>query len=115
MLSGKQIKQYRRDLVQERERILQLLQTDNASPELGRNPDRADLAVLYGERERNLALSALEQQYLAQIESALQRIDNGSFGYCSDCQQAIPDGRLEIMPHAAFCVTCQRKHEQQLA
>lgn len=114
-LSGKQIKQYREELVQEQQRLLQLLETGNGSSQLGRNPDRTDRAVSYGERERKLALSALEQQYLQQVEEALQRIDNGSFGYCRDCGQEIAGGRLEIMPHAAFCVACQRKHEQQIA
>ncbi|HEY8594992.1 MAG TPA: TraR/DksA C4-type zinc finger protein [Devosiaceae bacterium] len=40
------------------------------------------------------------------LEAALTRMANDEFGYCEDCGEAIPPGRLEIDPAARFCVSC---------
>ncbi|WP_329256329.1 TraR/DksA C4-type zinc finger protein [Actinoallomurus sp. NBC_01490] len=50
------------------------------------------------------ARSALEE-----VEAALRRMNDGTYGLCDACQAPIPAGRLEILPHARFCVTCQRR------
>ena len=47
----------------------------------------------------------------AQVEAALQRIEDGSYGTCVDCGQPIPDARLEVRPEAARCVADQEKFE----
>ena len=43
---------------------------------------------------------------LAQVERALEQIEKGDYGTCVRCGEAIPRGRLEIMPEARLCVTC---------
>ncbi len=45
-------------------------------------------------------------QELSTIDDALQRLDLGSYGVCFSCGQAIPEGRLEVMPYAVTCVDC---------
>jgi DnaK suppressor protein len=47
----------------------------------------------------------------AEVEAALKRIDEGTYGVCVDCGQPIPDARLEVRPEAARCVADQEKHE----
>ena len=47
----------------------------------------------------------------AQVEAALARIEDGTYGTCVDCGQAIPDARLEVRPEAARCVADQEKYE----
>jgi DnaK suppressor protein len=71
------------------------------------NPDRSDLADEYAERERDIALLAIEQEQLQQIEAALARIDDGTYGKCLECGETIPPERLEILPYATTCVRCQ--------
>jgi DnaK suppressor protein len=44
---------------------------------------------------------------LEEIESALVRLDDGDYGLCQNCRTEIAAGRLEILPHARFCVRCQ--------
>lgn len=80
---------------------------DSVGREISFNPDRSDLADEYAERERDLALSAIEQDRLAQIEAALDRLDDGSYGICLACGEPIAPGRLEILPYAMLCVSCQ--------
>ncbi|MFD0902075.1 TraR/DksA family transcriptional regulator [Actinomadura sediminis] len=47
------------------------------------------------------------RQSLAEIDGALRRVDDGTYGGCEGCGQPIPAGRLEILPYARFCVRCQ--------
>lgn len=48
---------------------------------------------------------------LLQIDLALEKIDSGSYGLCEECGQPIPRVRLEALPFASNCVSCQRKQE----
>jgi DnaK suppressor protein len=75
------------------------------------NPDRSDLADEYAERERDIALLAIEQDQLHQIEAALARIEDGTYGICLECGEAIPPERLEIIPYATTCVRCQTQRK----
>ena len=61
------------------------------------------------EVERDLAeeLLVLRRQAIERIELALARIDDGTYGACQECHCAIPIERLEVIPHAELCVTCQ--------
>ncbi len=49
------------------------------------------------------------------IETALQRLDDGTYGRCIDCGKAIPDERLEARPEVARCIDDQQKYEASLA
>ncbi|MFW5940428.1 MAG: TraR/DksA family transcriptional regulator [Chloroflexota bacterium] len=77
----------------------------------GRNPDRSDLAQAYATRERSTALLAIERERLEQVQSALQRLDDGTYGQCMSCGESISPERLEILPHATLCVNCQANRE----
>lgn len=52
---------------------------------------------------------------LVAIDGALGRLDAGSYGRCEACGDAIGALRLEALPHAAFCVRCQRRVEDAVA
>jgi DnaK suppressor protein len=59
------------------------------------------------ERERDLALSAQAQAAVEEIDKALAKIDDGTYGYCEQCGQAIPKARLKALPYASLCVACK--------
>lgn len=63
-----------------------------------------------GEAHTRAALVAATRQNLEQITGALQRIADGSYGWCAKCDHPIPVERLHVLPHARFCVPCQQKH-----
>jgi len=55
------------------------------------------------------ALIASARQTVSETAHALQRMAEGSYGTCERCAVDIPLQRLEILPHARFCVPCQRR------
>lgn len=50
-----------------------------------------------------------EKALLAEVQQALARIDNGTYGICTNCGQPIPEERLEAIPWTSLCVTCESK------
>lgn len=64
----------------------------------------ADLATELYEREKDMALKVHHDDLLAKVESALDRIDNSSYGVCATCQADIPYERLEAIPYTEFCI-----------
>lgn len=102
----------RQQLLNEQARLLASLAPDEGENGRSRNPDRGDLAQRYSNRERDIALQAIEVEQLEQIEDALERLDEGTYGQCENCGQDIPPGRLEILPHATLCVNCQSQQER---
>lgn len=47
------------------------------------------------------------------VVAALERIDAGTYGRCLACGRPVPEGRLEVRPDAARCITCQAKHDRR--
>jgi len=72
----------------------------------------ADLGTDAFEQENTLNLLQNEEQVLADIAAALERMDQGSYGSCEECSGEIPEVRLRVLPYARFCVECARKQEQ---
>ena len=59
------------------------------------------------ERERDLALSAQARQAVEEIDRALEKIEEGSYGVCERCGQPIAKARLKAIPQASLCVPCK--------
>jgi RNA polymerase-binding protein DksA len=72
----------------------------------------ADLGTDNFEQEFTLSLLQNEEQALDEIGAALDRIAQGTFGRCEECQKEIPRARLQALPYARHCVECARKLEQ---
>ncbi len=60
------------------------------------------------EWELNFALRQKAEGKVKSIESALQKIENGTYGLCERCKEAIDPERLKILPHTTLCVKCAR-------
>jgi RNA polymerase-binding protein DksA len=65
------------------------------------------------ERERDLALSTAARQTVEEIQKALARMDDGTYGYCEVCGDRIPVPRLEAIPWADQCVKCKSRGERR--
>jgi DnaK suppressor protein len=59
------------------------------------------------DRERDLALAGQARQEIEEIDYALAKIKNGTYGVCESCGQPIPKARLKAIPHARLCVACK--------
>lgn len=66
-------------------------------------------------RELEFALDARESAELDQVDAALRRIQDGSYGQCIDCGVVIPAARLHAAPEASRCIACQEKAEKKAA
>ncbi len=75
----------------------------------------ADEAMELLDRAGRDAVARVLLDDIAQVDRALDRLANGSYGLCDDCGQPIPPKRLEARPTATLCVTCQGKREAQAA
>src|SRR5438876_11916550 len=61
--------------------------------------------------DRNIALAQNEEEILQAVEEALERIEEGTFGRCQECDAEIAVKRLDALPYTAYCVNCARKVE----
>ncbi len=75
--------------------------------------DTYDLASEERDREISFILGDRDREKLQAIETALARIDEGSYGICENCESEIAAGRLEAMPFSRLCVSCQAEQEKE--
>ena len=73
----------------------------------------ADMSADTYERELAMNIASSEQEVLYQIDEALKRIDEGTYGQCQQCNQIINLSRLKAVPYTSMCVDCQRAQEQK--
>src|SRR5688572_11057572 len=73
--------------------------------------DSADAAFDGGSEEISSHLAELEARELNQIQRALTRLKQGSYGTCEVCQRKIPVERLNALPYSTMCVKCVREME----
>ncbi len=123
MLDETQRQQFRERLEEERERLRRVIEhlegevgqlgayEEIESGTLGNHP--ADVGTEVFEAEQVIALERNEQELLGRVERALARLDEGTYGQCERCGQEIPFERLEALPYATLCVTCQAEVERE--
>lgn len=85
----------------------------NAQPDDGIQ-DLADKAASAYSKELNFSLSDGERNLLMSIEEALGRIDEGTFGTCTNCGNTIGEKRLSAVPWTPYCIDCQELQEKGL-
>lgn len=104
----------REQLETERERLIDELEQLNVAgrKNLGYSTHMADDASAAFDQARDLALRGNLEETLKQVQDALERFDNGSYGVCKVCDQPIDPARLKALPHATTCLDCQRRLEQ---
>ena len=76
-----------------------------------------DFDRLQQQMNREVAIRNLdrESKLLKEVQAALNRIEDGSFGTCLRCDEAIPEKRLKALPWAAYCVPCQEAIDRMRA
>ena len=117
--------QVRGRLQQEQERLAQLREQyvtegltseseDESLSELSSmHQHQADIGTETFNRERDLSILERVEGELADVEHALRRLDDGSYGTCEACGKPIGDDRLEAMPAARFCLDDQALAERE--
>ncbi|GIW93269.1 MAG: transcriptional regulator [Pirellulaceae bacterium] len=73
----------------------------------------ADIGSDNFEQEFTISLLQNEGETLQLVEEALERIENGTYGVCLECDGKIPKMRLKVVPYTPYCVKCAAKLEQR--
>ncbi len=76
--------------------------------------DDADVATETYEKEMFFEISDNERESLKQVQDALRKIDNKSFGVCELCKKPIPLKRLKVIPYTRYCLPCQSQYESRV-
>lgn len=71
----------------------------------------ADLGTDAFEQEFTLSLMEHDEDILEKVELALERIEEGVYGACVECEAKIPKTRLHVLPYTPYCVKCAGKIE----
>ena len=82
-------------------------------PEDDSTKDLGDQAATSYNREFLFELGNGDRRLLKEVVSALQKLDEGNFGDCERCGEAIAEKRLEALPFARYCIGCQRAIEEE--
>ncbi|WAC25908.1 MULTISPECIES: RNA polymerase-binding protein DksA [unclassified Ancylobacter] len=96
------------DILREARETLQHLQDENQN-----HPDIADRASSETDRAIELRARDRQRKLIAKIDSALERIDDGSYGYCEETGEPISLKRLEARPIATLSIEAQERHERR--
>ncbi len=123
-LTKKELGQYKETLIRQREKIsgeVGRLTKDylrknsmDSSGDISSHPfHMADAASGSFDTEFNIGLASNEQDLLYQIDQALLRIEDGSYGACDECGELISKNRLKAVPFAKYCVKHQELQEKE--
>ena len=102
------LRDWRADILKETKETLQHLQD-----ECQNHPDFADRASSETDRAIELRARDRQRKLIAKIDSALQRIEDGSYGYCDETGEPISIKRLEARPIATLSIEAQERHERR--
>lgn len=114
-LDKKTLQRLKKVLLKDREEIIgEVKQIFESSKEMGQDgiQDIGDEAANIYNKQILLSLNESERLHLQEVDEALDRIGNGSYGICEECEGPIGLKRLEVRPVAKYCVPCKTKLEK---
>ncbi len=76
-------------------------------------PDFSDQASMESDMDYNIHMKERDRNLISKIESALERIEEGTYGICEECGKAISLKRLKARPVTTRCIACKKKQEVQ--
>jgi len=113
----------RAQLLAERERLSRAIaeldaglseSLEDSSEESPYDQHMAETAAVTLDREIDLTLEESARSVIAQIDRALEKLDDGTYGTCESCGRPIGEERLLVAPFATLCVECKRREERSL-
>lgn len=117
-MSALEVDRFREALLEERKRVEAAIQNlhdenpgtlaEDAGDETAYDNHLADTATETYDRELDYTLEENSEHVLAEIDAALRRIEEGTFGICTNCGTQIAEERVEALPWAPLCIDCAR-------
>jgi RNA polymerase-binding transcription factor DksA len=126
MPSPVNVERARERLLQQRERLQHIKEALSSEPGEGGGSERdalaelsladqhpADLGTEMFEREKDQSILERVEAEMADVDRALKRADEGTYGLCEACGRKLANARLQIKPEARFCVDDQAAAERE--
>jgi DnaK suppressor protein len=110
------LKKFKQLLEQKREDIIRRAQqtlSEDMTLDSNELPDEMDLASTEYLQSFTFRLRGREKSFLKKIQRALEKIEEGSFGLCEECEQPISIKRLEARPETSLCIKCKEEQERE--
>ncbi|MDM7915069.1 MAG: TraR/DksA family transcriptional regulator [Candidatus Eisenbacteria bacterium] len=122
-MNKKDLKYFEKKLREERENLAQTLdklensvlkrtQRDSAGDLSAYSIHPADLGTDAIDREKDLYIASAEGRQLREIDAAIARLEDGTYGTCESCGKEIGKKRLEVLPQVRLCLKCQERAEK---
>jgi DnaK suppressor protein len=114
-LKKKDLKRFRELLHEKREEILKSAKrtlSEDMTLDPDDLPDEMDLASSEYLQSFTFRLRGREKTFLKKIDHALQKIEEGTFGICEECEEPISIKRLEARPETTLCIRCKEDQER---
>src|SRR5215469_3909914 len=118
MKNGLKFATYRNMLEKKAEEVRRSMSAQKAAQVVSRldvPSDEGDLSQQHHEEWIFLNRNTIDMKLLREIGDALRRLDHGSYGTCMECEEPISAKRLDALPWARYCVTCQERIAARLA
>jgi RNA polymerase-binding protein DksA len=123
-LNKKELAEFKKIVLKKKEQVLEEIkhisedtlkksQKDASGDISGYTYHMADVATDTYDREFSMGLASNERKFIYELDDALKRIEDGTFGICEDCKGLIAKSRLKAVPSARLCVRCQEKKEKR--
>lgn len=103
------LKKYKGVLLTRKQELEEAPERSTVVDEAMRIGDWVDHSSQENDLHINLALKQTDTKLVRAIDEALQRVDGGTFGICMDCEETIPQARLDAVPWTRVCVNCKEK------
>lgn len=113
----KELQEFKELLLQKKATLIKEIQGQSdevANEKLDEPGDLVDMATELLEQEMNLSLTSAELNSLKEIDEALERVENGTYGLCIDSGEPINKARLKAIPEAKRTLEAQEKFDKKL-
>ncbi len=114
-MSGVPKERLRTELLAKKNELSGRLERISANLQRAYNADSKEMAKELEDSEVVDALGNEAREEIAKISAALQRLDNGRYGVCSECAEPIEADRMKVYPYADECIDCARFDEHRRA
>ena len=115
-MKKEQLKLYRQLLVKKKAELMSSVSVEERG---GREAvtveakDFGDMATEAYDQEMNFTMSDAGRKSLKELDDAILRVDGGTYGTCERCQTPIDETRLQAVPQASMCISCQETSERE--
>ncbi len=116
-MDKRSLESYKKKLHEKRRHLTDAYMRDKnygRDSDTGGTQDLADKASTSYTKEFLYSLSNSERTILQEVEDAITRLGEGDFGVCEECEETIQKKRLDAVPWARYCLSCQEAHDKGL-